>query len=282
MENIAAATKVSYSGSLEPLVCLQLDFEPQLTSTPKQRSPATDKSNVSVNEVRKEECDTPVNVFKEHNYSSKKHSKQSRHIGAPSRRLELQKNAVSTITGETTFSSYSVGSFISIKDSIQLRLLLARSRNAKTISQAFMSLPVLKKHIIDDLCLDIGKRPEKMRNKKHGFVSSLMSKNCDALGKLNFNEVVTEIKEYFPELLDILISIMLPKEKRKSALNLGNIIPRLAMIYGIVMQSRYHELSRIQRTVSMCLADNVCDQNVSAINFITNYACIFNVSCVPV
>ncbi|XP_071127588.1 uncharacterized protein [Mytilus edulis] len=89
-----------------------------------------------------------------------------------------------------------------------------------------------------------------------------MEKGPESLEELNFEKVIEEMKQKFPEVLQILICIMLPKEKRSSEIALANILPRLAMIYGMMMQSRYHELSRIQRVIAMCLADNICDQSV--------------------
>ncbi|CAG2238691.1 unnamed protein product [Mytilus edulis] len=97
-----------------------------------------------------------------------------------------------------------------------------------------------------------------MLNKKKGFVSVLMEKDFKALETVKFEDVLIEFQEKFPELLDMIVAIMLPKDET----SIANVVPRLAMIYGIIMQTRHHELSRMQRVVSMCLADNICDQSV--------------------
>lgn len=101
-----------------------------------------------------------------------------------------------------------------------------------------------------------------MLNKKKGFVSVLMEKDFKALETVKFEDVLIEFQEKFPELLDMIVAIMLPKDETLIA----NVVPLLAMIYGIIMQTRHHELSRMQRVVSMCLADNICDQSVRALN----------------
>jgi hypothetical protein len=48
-----------------------------------------------------------------------------------------------------------------------------------------------------------------------------------------------------------------------------SIIPRLGMIYGIVAQGRNHELSKVQRIMSVNLADNIADQKVMSLNYDT-------------
>lgn len=45
-----------------------------------------------------------------------------------------------------------------------------------------------------------------------------------------------------------------------------DVVPRLALIYAITMQTRNPELSLLQRVVASCLADNISDQKVWLIN----------------
>ena len=89
-----------------------------------------------------------------------------------------------------------------------------------------------------------------------------MKKDSDSLQSVNIGSVVQEMKDKFPALLQILQCIMIPESKREDDAVRANLIPKLALIYGIIMQNRYHELSLMQRLVAMTLADNICDQAV--------------------
>lgn len=152
-------------------------------------------------------------------------------------------------------------SFLTPKECLNL-LSVIKTGNIKSISTQILSVSALRKQIITDVINVVGKRPEQMLNKKKGFVSVLMEKDFKALETVKFEDVLIEFQEQFPELLDMIVAIMLPKDET----SIANVVPRLAMIYGIIMQTRHHELSRMQRVVSMCLADNICDQSVRALN----------------
>ena len=100
-------------------------------------------------------------------------------------------------------------------------------------------------------------------SRKHS-PSILMQKSCDDLCTTDLMAIVTEFKTIFPEIYFLISGLMCGE----TALNAdeANIeaTPRLAMIYAIVMQYRNCELSRLQRTLSMCLMDNVVDQKVGS------------------
>ena len=145
----------------------------------------------------------------------------------------------------------------------KLRCVLSKTRDIKKIVKTFLSIPHVKQAIIDDISVEIGSVPETMRNKKKGFISVLMKKDTDHLQSVNFGLIVSEMKRKFPVLLQMLQSIMIPDSKREEDTFRASLIPKLALIYGIVMQSRCHELSLMQRLVAMTLADNRCDQAVS-------------------
>ena len=72
-----------------------------------------------------------------------------------------------------------------------------------------------------------------------------------------------EFIQKYPELVEILVKIMLGPGARRNAVKVQQLIPKLATVYGIVLQHRNHELSRIQRLVGCLFADNVVEQKVS-------------------
>ncbi|XP_076116728.1 uncharacterized protein LOC143084203 [Mytilus galloprovincialis] len=198
-------------------------------------------------------------VTDEHNYNKngqENTAKKQIHVGAPKKRLQKFLPMVERLTVKPTTLS-----FLTPKECLNL-LSVIKTGNIKSISTQILSVSALKKQIITDVINVVGKRPEQMLNKKKGFVSVLMEKDFKALETVKFEDVLIEFQEKFPELLDMIVAIMLPKDET----SIANVVPRLAMIYGIVMQTRHHELSRMQRVVSMCLADNICDQSVRALN----------------
>ena len=112
------------------------------------------------------------------------------------------------------------------------------------------------------MCEEVGRVPEDMTKKIWGDVSVLMSKGYKAMHQADFGKIAQEFQRKFPDLVKILIHIMLKPEQRQDEKCLGELIPKLAMIYGIVMKERNHELSLVQRIISLCLADSVSDQKV--------------------
>ena len=115
--------------------------------------------------------------------------------------------------------------------------------------------------VIRNLATDIGIRAGKITARKYD-ASVLMKKDFDDLLALEMSDIVDDLRQNFPELYHILVCIMLRPEKVNDIESLGSIIPRLAMIYSIALNTRNMELSRLQRIIAMCLLDNVSDQKV--------------------
>lgn len=55
---------------------------------------------------------------------------------------------------------------------------------------------------------------------------------------------------------------MLRPEDLRCFTKAQSVLPKVAVIYGIIAQARNVELSHVQRVMSMVLVDNICDQNV--------------------
>ena len=72
--------------------------------------------------------------------------------------------------------------------------------------------------------------------------------------------IISECRAKFPELFTLVVQIMLPEEIKVD--NIAKMLPPLAMIYGILLKTRYPELILIQRCISMCLMNPTTDQNV--------------------
>lgn len=90
-----------------------------------------------------------------------------------------------------------------------------------------------------------------------------MQKSFDSLKKFNLFNVIDEFKTQFPDLMAQILAIMMKQENNVLYTEMEKVIPRLATIYGIMMQTRNKELSLIQRVNSLLLFDNICDRKVT-------------------
>ena len=143
-----------------------------------------------------------------------------------------------------------------------LRAFVDYSSNPRLIAAAIVSVPKIKNEVINQIFRTLGAKPKDMRNKVHGFISVLNRKNRTDLDTFSLENLFREFYRLFPEIVQVLLHIMLPQEDLSKGQKIEAVIPRLAMIYAIAMQTRNHELSALQRVMSMCLLDNVVDQKV--------------------
>ena len=79
---------------------------------------------------------------------------------------------------------------------------------------------------------------------------------------LNMSSVVEEFMEANPLLFSCVISAMLNSNNFLSNIRIQHILPRIAMVYSIIEQTNFPELSLMQSSVSMMLEDAVCEQKV--------------------
>lgn len=95
-----------------------------------------------------------------------------------------------------------------------------------------------------------------------GFVSQLMKKDVHDMKTSSWIHILKEFRSIFPDLFAILMFMLLDKDKISLYTQLQVVIPRISLIYGILMQTRNKSWSRIQRITSLLLLDNICDQKV--------------------
>lgn len=102
----------------------------------------------------------------------------------------------------------------------------------------------------------------KIDNLKNAFIGILMKNTDQSVKNSQWCEIVTEFQKKFPEIFSLVISIMLRPEDLRCFTKVQSVLPKVAMIYGIIAQARNVELSHVQRVMSMVLVDNICDQKV--------------------
>ena len=90
-----------------------------------------------------------------------------------------------------------------------------------------------------------------------------MKKGFEEISTLNLSNIVDEFMKRNPSLFSCVVSAMMSTNNLISAVKVQEIIPRIAMVYSIIQQTNFAELSLLQATVSMMLQDAACEQRVS-------------------
>lgn len=134
--------------------------------------------------------------------------------------------------------------------------------DTKVVAATILTVPQLREEILKQVFISIGRRPESMKRRKHGKVHVFMRKGRSDLEGFDMKRAVDEMAVIYPELLQVLLHLMLPQSSLDQPVSVAQLLPRLAMVYSIIMKSRNHELSAMQRVVSLTLMDNICDQKV--------------------
>ena len=155
------------------------------------------------------------------------------------------------------------------KESSKLKTIANYTRNTELIAATLLSIPSLRSELLNQLFRTIGERPKLMTNRIHGEISVLMKKNREHLKNFKIVNIINEMLARFPELVILLLRLMIPDKSMTDHSKIEVVLPKLAMIYSIVMQTRHRDLSAMQRVVSLCLMDNVVDQKVKPILILT-------------
>ena len=134
--------------------------------------------------------------------------------------------------------------------------------NTDEISKTIMSIGSLKSSIHAFIRKETNDNSNLLKNRKLGFVSVLMSKGPEKMSSASWDNIGSEFVTLFPDLANLLLSVMLKPEDRYSFRKIQHILPKLAFMYGLMLQTRNHELSLVQRLLSLVLFDNICDQKV--------------------
>ena len=133
------------------------------------------------------------------------------------------------------------------------------TRNPSCIAATLMKIKPMQRALLQEIVKEIRVEEKRMGVRKRGDVSYLMRKDFQAMETFSWTEVVQEGCKRHPLLITLLAQSLLAKDDMAK---LEEHIPRLGMLYGMLMQGRNQELSLVQRVNSMVLYDNLCDQKV--------------------
>lgn len=143
-------------------------------------------------------------------------------------------------------------------------------RSRQQLVQCLFSHDGMKCCIENAVIKQITNDCEFLKNRKHGHVSVLMSKDYEDLKNFKWIDVVHELKSSCPFLLKVLLAVLVPdslSDEQKVDRTAGH-IPRIGMIYSMLAQGRNTMLSKVQRIISTVLFDNICDQKVIYDSFV--------------
>ena len=131
------------------------------------------------------------------------------------------------------------------------------------ISESVIRINSVQKSVIKGISNNINKNIDQLGHRKHHFVSELMKKEPSDLKHFNWASLVNEMMCLFPSIFQIIIGVLLRPSEARSYQKVQKVMPKIGMMYGVLLQGRNPELSIVQRMMSMILMDNICDQKVN-------------------
>ena len=150
---------------------------------------------------------------------------------------------------------------LSVINLLKLKVLL-ETRSIAGIAKGILTVPDLTNAVFNLLMKHEMDKVTRLLARKLDMVSVLTHKSYEDLMTLSMGTVATEMVTTFPYLSRMLMSFMLPADKRLNVEAQEALAPRLGMIYAILGISRCKELSRVQRFLTMSLVDQLCDKKV--------------------
>lgn len=94
--------------------------------------------------------------------------------------------------------------------------------------------------------------------------SYLYPKDYLSLRNFSLDDLFSEFIENQPFLLQCLLVVSVPTSRlgMNSTGHLQRLIPRLSFVYSSLLMARYHEMSRLQKTLSIVLMDEHVHEKV--------------------
>lgn len=119
------------------------------------------------------------------------------------------------------------------------------------------SCPNILKEIEKLILTNIKETADSLCTRKEGN-SILFQKDFNSLANLEFDTIFQELSEKFPFVCQIL-EVM----GSKSGITSKESVPKFGFIYSILMSTRWHELSRLKRVMTILLIEGGCSKKVS-------------------
>ncbi|XP_045170215.2 uncharacterized protein LOC123532719 [Mercenaria mercenaria] len=103
--------------------------------------------------------------------------------------------------------------------------------------------------------------------------STLRSKQYQSLGNFNWTDIINELVVKQSFLAEVLLAVALPSGKIGNTKATEGLVPVIGTVYGMLMKQRFHELSAIQKVISISLANEQAHQKMLEFQFGTLLFC---------
>lgn len=129
------------------------------------------------------------------------------------------------------------------------------------IASAILKIPCLHDTLKVMILHDIEEDARKSASRKH---SVLKSGNFTDLNSFSWDRILQEMVEKQSLLTEVLLSVAMPSSRIGSSKATESLVPMLGCVYAILMKARFHELSAVQRVLSLALANEHTHQKVNS------------------
>ncbi|XP_022108927.1 uncharacterized protein LOC110989104 isoform X2 [Acanthaster planci] len=161
------------------------------------------------------------------------------------------------------FRNYSDPECLSVDD---IKTMVSKSveGSAKKLAKAALAIPGLRRMMVAQLMSDFDSALCKISNRKLGTLSCLKPVGYSEQTSFDWDSVIIEMDTVVPELLQLCLAALnrssyLEKHMRRAVLET---VPRIGMVFAILVQGRVKELNRVQRVISVLLRQNGCDGKI--------------------
>ena len=136
------------------------------------------------------------------------------------------------------------------------------TRNVDLLAESLLESKILHEATVKKLAAETSDAAARLGRRKCPK-SSLMDKNYLSMKEFSWKRIVDDHAKMFPTLTEMLLAISLGTHHMQNQDKVNAMTPKIGLIMAILLQSRHHDLSLVQRTISTILYNNLCDQKVS-------------------
>lgn len=112
-----------------------------------------------------------------------------------------------------------------------------------------MDIPAIEKCVKEIILKKIDDQCSSLCSKKHpSFLRTPRSQHKDLAKSFSWVNILEEMKERAPDILDVLTTIAVPNVNTN-----GEQVPRVCTAYAVLLNSRNRELSKVQKMSSILL-----------------------------
>jgi hypothetical protein len=149
-----------------------------------------------------------------------------------------------------------------------IKLMLCQG-NANDICKAIMNVKALKNCLWSLFMDELAESAKYMCQKKRSYLSQI---DYDALQCFEWEGIIEEMFTHQRQLLQVLVTASTCARKTVKDDHYSDIAKEIGLIYGILMKRRCNSLSRVQRVVSITLAEECVHQKVRIL--MNNHTCV--------